>query len=383
MADRLARDHARELHAMRTPLNKSRRPTCLPDFLFPAHELCFLHHDVLVELLRAGGESGTFQHELPFSDDSDRIAFDAAEDVFQWLETSGRARDRADLLRLIVFPALLSDFLHFVYEALESSRTAKLAVCYALIRKPIQENLFLLETIAIDAHHFSQQLSTSPQRLRAQKAGGLDVHERRIADTLAVLEDERFDARYLTRLRYDRAANDGFDGLCNRAIHLFTDHEAIRTEPLNVNFIFSGDGERLAQWYQLYSRLPYLLDYARQVVEHVCAQFSVTAPTYRADMERRMMAATLLWAPGIATEFRHDVIERYVAATRRRLVWECSRAGFASPSTRDLVRMKTIGAFPGESTMSAHRRNVRNAALELRRRMGEALGSYVGRLARR
>lgn len=34
--------------------------TFLPDCLIPAHNLCFMNHDILVELLRAGEEVQSF-----------------------------------------------------------------------------------------------------------------------------------------------------------------------------------------------------------------------------------------------------------------------------------------------------------------------------------
>jgi hypothetical protein len=301
----------------------------------------------LVELLRSGEKNGVFMEEIELRDQKDRDELEHAGDVFDWLESTGRSDERVRVLRRSVFPALLSDFLHFVFEALETSRKAKLNVSYALIRKPLQENLFLLEVISTDPEAFAQLLVENPLALRAQKAGGIEAHTRRIAKALDVLgEQDRFDAAYLAQLRYDRNVEDGFDGSCNKAIHLFTEHPAIRTEPLNVNFIFSDWESKLTQWYYLYSRLPYLLFYARLLVEHVCSQLVQTDPAYLADMERRVAAGTLLWARNIDTDYRHPSIERFVDVTRERLTRACRAAGHREPSLRDLPGMLATGAFP-------------------------------------
>ena len=76
---------------------------------------------------------------------------------------------------------------------------------------------------------------------------------------------------------------------------LFTSHEAIRTEPLNINFIFSGMDAKLTQWSYFYGRLPYLLAYMHRIVEHVCATIAPTDPIYLHDMDRRISALVLLW----------------------------------------------------------------------------------------
>jgi hypothetical protein len=302
----------------------------------------------LVELLRSGEKCGAFLEPIEFRDEKDRDELEAADDVFAWLAHTGRVDERVRILRRSVFPALLSDFLHFIFEALETSRKAKLNVCYALIRKPLQEDLFLLEIISTDPEAFAHSLLENPMALRAQKAGGIEAHTRRISKALEVLgEQDRFDAAYIAQLRYDRNAEDGFDGSCNKAVHLFTEHPAIRTEPLNVNFIFSDWDAKLTQWYYLYSRLPYLLFYARLLVEHVCSTFSQTDPAYLADMDRRVAAGTLLWARNVDADYRHPLIDRFVDVTRERLARACRAAGHREPELSDLPRMLASGAFPG------------------------------------
>jgi hypothetical protein len=279
--------------------------TFLPEEFHRAHHLCFVNHDILAELLRSGEAHGSFAERFTFRDGADRLAFEQSADVFEWFERTARTQERNSFLRRTVFPALLSDFLHFIFECLDTSRKAKLSVSYSLLRKPIQENLFLLEVIATDLDLFASHLVANPLALRAQKAGGLDAHQRRIEKALDVLGDaDLFDAGYLAQLRYGRSVEDCFDPSCNKATHLFTEHPALRTEPLNINFIFSGLESKMSQWSYLYSRLPYLLFYTRRIVEHICARFAQTDPQYVAEMERRVMAETLLWSHTIADPYR-------------------------------------------------------------------------------
>jgi hypothetical protein len=117
--------------------------------------------------------------------------------------------------------------LHCIYEALDSSRKTKLNITYMLIRKPLQESLFLLESVVADRFDFAEKLATEPLKLRALKAGGVDVHTQRIQRVLEIVgESHRLSASYLAQLRYDKRVDDGFDGICNHAMHLFTEHEA-------------------------------------------------------------------------------------------------------------------------------------------------------------
>ena len=245
-----------------------------------AHQLCFIVHDVMAQSLVSGMNASVFHRTFKFLDDEDRKAFQQAESPFAWLEQSRRVDKWADLYVNTVFPAVLSDMLHCFYEALETSRKGKLCISYMLIRKPIKESLFLLESIIIDRHDFATKLATEPMKLFGPAAGGVEAHAKRIRRVLAMVgEADRFDANYLARLRYDKPGRDSFDGACDKATHLFTDRAAILTELSNINFIFSTEKEKGTQWSYLYSRLPYLLIYIHCLVEHVYTSIVPDAAT--------------------------------------------------------------------------------------------------------
>jgi len=143
-------------------------------------------------------------------------------------------------------------------------------------------------------HDFSNKLTENPLALRAKNYGGIEGHTKRIQSVLEILGEERFNAAYLAQLRYQKS-EDGFDGICNKSMHLFTEHKKIKTENMNINQIFSGTDSKKTQWYFLYSRLPYILFYARSLIEYICGTFSNTDPKYLSNIENRVMAATILW----------------------------------------------------------------------------------------
>jgi hypothetical protein len=207
---------------------KNRVNTHLPSSHWTAHQLCFTVHDVMTQLLASGENASAFNMTFEFRDEADRSAFEKANDAFEWLEQSRRVDEREALLVTTVFPAVLSDMLHCFYEALEVSRKGKLAIAFMLVRKPLQESLFLLESVIADRSDFAKKLSTDPVKLWSQTAGGVEVHAKRIQKVLDVLkEGHRFDAEYLAQLRYDKKAQDGFDVfatrpcICLRATKLF------------------------------------------------------------------------------------------------------------------------------------------------------------------
>jgi hypothetical protein len=349
-----------------------RKGTHLPKEYWPSHELCFRVHDVMTQLLVSGQRARAFYVSFDLPDEAAKREFENASDIFEWLEKYRPPEDRVNVLVTTMFPAILSDMLHCFYEALETSRKAKLGISFMLLRKPLQESLYVLEAVIADRAEFAQKLTEDPIKLWSQGIGGREAHARNIQKVLdAVGESDRFDAAYLAQLRYDKSAEDGFDGICNKAMHLFTDHKAIKTERMNINFIFSNWDSKLTQWSYIYSRLPYLLVYMHSIVEHVCKGLAPTSPAYLDDMRRRISALVLLWWEMIEDRYVEPHLETFAERTRDWLYRHCNEAGFSQPTKADLIRMGADAAFPNETRASvAKRRNqfLRDAA---------ASGSYA------
>lgn len=77
-------------------------------------------------------------------------------------------------------------------------------------------------------------------------------------------------------------------------MHLFTEHKAIKTELLNINFVFSKGKQIYTQQRYLYTRLPYLLYYTYHLFEHIAATIAPTTPKYFININRRIGAYMLL-----------------------------------------------------------------------------------------
>lgn len=326
----------------------------LPREFFIAHDLCFSVHDILTQFIMSCVQQGVFKTQIELNDEAEAATLEQAEDIFHWLETTGRLQDRTRILKATVLPAVLSDMLHCLYEALESSRKGKLNVTYALIRKPLQESLFVLESIVLDEAGFAEKLAKNPLSLRPHMAGGPEGHARRIQRVLEIIaQTDAFDAPYLAQLRYQKV-EDGFDGICNKAIHLFTEHKAIQTELLNINFIFSDYEAKVTQWRYLYSRLPYVLVYLWRVVEYISDSLCLTHPDYGLDMLRRVAAFVSLSAK--KSTHVTEPLQKFYDAYHHWMLEHCAQMNFPKPLKRDIERMALMGALPGEADASVQAR---------------------------
>ena len=190
-----------------------------------------------------------------------------------------------------------------------------MAIAYTLLRKPIQESMYLLESMALDEDDFVEKLSVDPLFLRPKNGGGPEGHTKRINKILSKTGLMNvFDSEYISKLRYDKKSNDSFDSICNQAMHLFTEHKAIRTELLNINFVFSKAEQIYSQQRYLYTRLPYLLYYCYHLFEHVAASIAPTTPEYFIDINQRIANYILPAYKKIDPEFGTEQMDQLALA---------------------------------------------------------------------
>lgn len=279
-----------------------------------AHLACFYMHDVMVEFIRSGEEHEAFIQNFDLTEVEKHSLESTDLHILEWLEENKRYEDRSLVLRTVVLPAVLSDMLHCIFEGLTASKKGKMAVAYMLLRKPLQESLYLLESMALDETDFVNKLSDDPLFLRPKNGGGPEGHTRRINKILSKIGlNEALDGQYISELRYDKQSYDSFDRVCNHAMHLFTEHNAIKTELLNINFVFSEAEQIYTQQRYIYTRLPYLLYYAYHLFEHIAAAIAPTTPDYFMDINRRIAAYILLAYLEMDEEFVTEQMDKLAA----------------------------------------------------------------------
>lgn len=318
----------------------------------------------MLTLLKSGVDQKAFYTTVTFSSDVERASFETSDNILLWLQEHGRSSELESVMASQVFPAALSDALNLFYEALEASRKGKLIVSFILLRKPLQETLYLFEMMLINRSEFAAKLASDPALLALRAVTGRDTHATRVSRACELMGcTDIFDPKYLANLRYNKYAEDSFAGTCDKAIHLFTDYKPIRTEAPNINFIFSTGDNLSSQWSYLYSRLPYLMFYFYMITEFICAEISPTSANYIEDMLRRIIASMLIWWETVPDDYVSTPIAQMVSAMSAWLTANCGERGFPAPSAQDLRVMADEGSFPGESAEAIARRQASFAEL--------------------
>jgi len=171
--------------------------------------------------------------------------------------------------------ALLSDLLHFLYEALRCSAKGKITVSYALLRKPLKENLFYLEWLLADPvdmiRAFDAEQPSSKNVRSVSETRKREIIRRAVEQTES---GHWFDADLIYDFRYNKQFVLGFENLFQKANHLVTSFRFLETEPANFNFVFSDESARYSQWNGLYSYLPIILFHTVEIVEGLLSTFA-------------------------------------------------------------------------------------------------------------
>ncbi|KUM52788.1 hypothetical protein [Rheinheimera sp. EpRS3] len=282
----------------------------LPDKYRFSHEFCFFLHDQLLEALKSGEKASIFHHEIKMrAHEISAIEGLSGESLLNWLEENGHK----DLVLILYYKqicaALISDMLHFIYEALQCSKKGKLTVAYALLRKPFKENLFYLEWLLGDPVNFLSRFDLGNiKELSINSA----LNEKEKIEIIAKALNKTsvgdwLSAEYIYALRFDKKFEHSLEPLFQKANHLVTTFRFLETEGQNFNFVFSDHDSWESQWNHLYTFLPILLFHAVEVFEALLAKFATRADGFDLTGIRTLIGFAF-WSKDCELEFDHGAL---------------------------------------------------------------------------
>lgn len=299
----------------------------LPEEFRFSHEYCFFLHDVLTGILVQGEKAGIYRSvdiKAKNAEELNSLEGLRGNELIEWMKAHGYKDKAFELYEKRITAALLSDMCHFIYEALNCSKKAKLTVTYALLRKPFRDNLLCLERLLTEPEEFFVWFEK-------EKLDGLDMQKYPKEIKMKIIEKVFKEIKYpsaltpelIYGLRYDKEAVYGFDSLWNKATHLITTNKHIKTEDANFNFVFSDSDSYRSQWEHLYSMLPLLLFYTNQVVEKLVKRIIGYTKDNFDFTEMKMVIGLALWANQGPWKMNEDNLSKYVASMKEKLKFPC------------------------------------------------------------
>ena len=243
-----------------------KRLELIPHEYWNAHEFCFYIHDQILELLVQYEESGShlwvanaFQKAL-----GKKQSINKEINILQFMKEKGLVSLYKHHIVSHLVLGLMSDMLHFLYEALTCFEKRKFAVGFALLRKPLKENLLFLSWLLADQDDFITRFEAN----NCKTLNGLNPQKQLDILTGAINRlsiKNVFNAKVIHDLIFSKTNDIGFEPVWQKANHLITSQgELLKTEDYNINFIFQNPhSDNLYEL--LYLNLPLILIFAVQV----------------------------------------------------------------------------------------------------------------------
>jgi len=244
----------------------------LPQKYKELHNLCFYLHDIIVEVVKEGEKKKLFHTLYNIKKISDVQAIKDNDDILEWLYKNDYKEEFNSIIIKQVLIATISDYCHYIYEALQCSEKSKLAITYTLLRKPLKDNLLFFEWILASRNEFLEKFQKDSNYYAIDK---IDLTKKKMFIKHSVSKikySKTFNADFIYNIRYSKKTNYSLERLWNIANHIVTTSKYYKTESLNLNFVFSGPDSQESQWNYLYSVLPYLLFYTIEVIQVVLDQ---------------------------------------------------------------------------------------------------------------
>lgn len=261
----------------------------MPRGVIPRHEYCFWLHDQTARLLVEASQSGQIEDwNTAVSEALGRAATNVDKDelLAALAENGGTI---CTPMKIDIFTAVLSDTLHFIFEALKSFEKRKFNVGFSLLRKPLTENLIILCRLTVNDDDFIKSFANGAlqqkQVTQIEPKDRIELFDKCIS-FLPV--KSTFSGSLINDIIFNREMSNGLQIRMQKATHLITTrHQSLLTPKFGMNRIFAdqhGDDN-----YSVYDSLPVILFFILQITLHKFSVYLATSNTSTNEVILRAM----------------------------------------------------------------------------------------------
>jgi hypothetical protein len=274
----------------------------LPKKYHFTHNTCVIAYDLIGEIIKSPTykELTVTSIQLEKGDEKVVDRLDKDIHVLDWLKSTDKKDQISTVLGKHLLCSIVADFCSFMYESLNCAKKGKMSVAYALLRKPLTDELLLLEQLLVNRNELIDRFyhSGEPKQYDpSHKSVGGEKVKQIINESINLLDGiTPFDFDLIYKLRYDKTIPGGLNGMMNHAHHIVTTDPNYKTERQNLNFIFSGEDDYKRYWEHYYYLVPYLLIYTSAIVDRIAFSFLKTKEELRAVKELRRYIAYIFWS---------------------------------------------------------------------------------------
>jgi len=256
----------------------------LPKEYRKTHEACFELVKQIEEFIV--GKDYEFLRVSTFElteDEKDHLV--ECGDIWEFMKKYREDRFYSQLNRQLVL-GLLMDFCYFIQESLDCSNKMRLVVSYALLRRPLVDNLKLLLRILEDKSFYDNFIERDDYDPASMK-------DEELKEMLSATDEIRFakpvTGSFIYECVYKKNNPGSVVNLSNRAIHPVTTRPWNKTGAMNCNFMFTTPVDIVELWDHYYAYLPAILIFYSELFNYAVFELfkdEVNVDLYPKRLER-------------------------------------------------------------------------------------------------
>ncbi len=244
----------------------------LPKKYHRINNICAIIYDQLTEIYNEYSYDELTKTTLKFTEDSILVEELKSKkiDALDWLKQNNLNDEIVSVLTKQLIRYIVSDFLNFMFESMNCAKKGKMTVAYALLRKPITDELLILEQLLVDKDEFINRFFHIGIPDKYDPCSKNIDKQKVIKEAIEKLRINLFtSSEFIYDLRYNKSYKAGINGLTNQALHIVTNDKNYRTLEQNLNFVFSNKDDLKGYYEHYYNLVPYLLIYSVSVIDEL------------------------------------------------------------------------------------------------------------------
>lgn len=272
----------------------------LPKEFINSHNFCVILYDLIFETISHKAFKELYSSKFEFQSESvaDLEGLKSKETQFlEWLKLNRKDAEIVEILSKRILTGIVPDMLQFIYEGLSCSMRGKTTVTFSNFRKPINENLVVLERLYHDKESYIKDFYFEAEVKKFDPTSKKLDKKEIIREVLEKFENPLFSflsEELIYDLRFSKDSN-GFNPLFNKAIHIVTNDPNYRTELTNFNFVFSDKEDIYKQWKFIYSFFPYLMIYITNLVLYLADELLELDSDLIQNRELKVFSGAICW----------------------------------------------------------------------------------------